>query len=149
MVAQSDASCLCDFCVVCKGLCCRRGVVVLSHREVEMLGAYRGYIKEIETEVGKIFFIDKSLDDCPCLTDAGCIIPQDIRPLDCRIYPLNLMLAGGRIHLLVSRLCPAADQIKDMPQWLVEKKQLIREMIPKLWTKEELFAHSLMVEDKD
>lgn len=47
---------------------------------------------------------------CPMLsTQTGCTLPRELRPFECRIWPLRLMMLSGHLVLGLYKNCPALD----------------------------------------
>lgn len=46
--------------------------------------------------------------NCPMLNpDAGCTLPRELRPFECRIWPLRLMKRGSSLVIGLYKNCPA------------------------------------------
>lgn len=45
---------------------------------------------------------------CPMLSpQSGCTLPRELRPFECRIWPLRMMRTGGRLAIGLYKNCPA------------------------------------------
>ena len=62
------------------------------------------------------------LFSCPALTDTGCMLGDD-KPFDCRIFPLKIMVLGGRLVITVSPVCPEAVKLP-LEELIAEAKRL-------------------------
>ncbi len=61
---------------------------------------------------------------CPALTDCGCGLPQNAKPLDCKIWPFRLMYdMDGRCVIAISELCRGVAHLNDdqLRQFLAEE----------------------------
>lgn len=75
-----------NICSKCAGKCCREGVYV-TKKEYELL----------EDKYKSIFNCEKFMngyrakgEKCSFLTDNGCIIPQEKRFIECKLFPLEI-----------------------------------------------------------
>ena len=75
-----------NICAQCNGKCCKEGLYV-TKKEYEIL----------EDKYKKIFNCEKFMngyrakaEKCSFLTDKGCIIPQEKRFIECRLFPLEI-----------------------------------------------------------
>jgi len=73
-------------CSKCNGRCCREGLYV-TKKEYELL----------EDEYKKIFSCEKFMNGyrakgkkCSFLSDNGCILPQEKRFIECKLFPLEV-----------------------------------------------------------
>lgn len=47
---------------------------------------------------------------CPMLsTESGCTLPRELRPFECRIWPLRMMRNSGKMCIGLYKNCPALD----------------------------------------
>ena len=65
-----------------------------------------GYEFEAEEIVGG-YVVSYGIDNCPFLDDkTGCILPKDLKPLDCTVFPLLFKFKNNRLEIYVSGECP-------------------------------------------
>ncbi len=106
-IADKARNALGDFCVnECGGYCCRKGYLLLSNSEVDIVVKDRsgflekGYLKEIGG--GKFSLFLGNPDGCPNLDGSKCLIHDNPkRPLACREFPI--FLSGDMLR--VSKRC--------------------------------------------
>ena len=62
------------------------------------------------------FYLDFKTDspdevaNCPMLDpNSGCILPREMRPFECRIWPIRAMRKSGRMTIGIYRNCAALD----------------------------------------
>lgn len=66
---------------------------------------------------------DRDLYYCPLLDrETGCRLGDD-KPFDCRIFPLKIMVLGGRLVITVSPVCPEAVKLP-LEELIAEAKRL-------------------------
>lgn len=75
-----------NICMKCKGKCCHEGLYV-TKREYELL----------DDKLKKIFRCEKFMNGyrakgnkCSFLSDKGCIVPQEKRFIECKLFPLEI-----------------------------------------------------------
>lgn len=100
-----------DICQDCGTQCCTEpGPPIVFLEEATKIREYvsgnslKNYLQKAK---GKDYFIiPRDERGCPYLNSGKCEI-QDVKPLDCQIYPLNPLEKKGRIETGVSETCPA------------------------------------------
>lgn len=82
-------------CKKCKGKCCHEGLYITS-KEYELM----------KEKYKKIFHCEKFMngyrakgDKCSFLTEKGCMIPQEERFIECKLFPLEI---GGLEKLIIN-----------------------------------------------
>lgn len=51
---------------------------------------------------------ENEVANCPMLnTSSGCILPRELRPFECRIWPIRLMRDASRLVIGIYKNCPA------------------------------------------
>lgn len=107
-IAQKARSSISSFCSEeCKSYCCRKGYLVLTSRESDII---IGKIKVQLTEQGHLtvtktgdysLFLECSEQGCPSLNDYKCTIHENKeRPKTCKDYPIFII---GKLVRLSSR----------------------------------------------
>lgn len=100
-----------DICQDCGTKCCiEPGPPIVFTREIKRIKSYletnrlKNYLQEIEGK--NHFIIPRDEKGCPYLNNGMCEI-QEVKPVDCQIYPMNPIEVDKRIELSVSESCPA------------------------------------------
>jgi len=106
-----------DFCSKCDMRCCARAVVLPEERENIIKAAKLGFFqsRRVFSKRGKYYMIKG--DPCPFLKENACSI-YDVRPLNCRIFPLVLTHQGKDAEWDLSPDCPG---FKSVPYEFVEE----------------------------
>jgi Fe-S-cluster containining protein len=106
-------------CVPCKSQCCRYSSPILDRTERDYIVETTGkdYFVEVETPEGSYFVIGRKPDGslreletepCSFLTPTGTCSIQQLKPLDCRAYPLRAVpQVNGTLSWHIHRACPA------------------------------------------
>ena len=120
-----------DFCIECGSKCCSTKdffVIALKH-ERDLI------VKKTGTDpfkkLGNLFYC---LEPCPFLLDGKCSI-NEIKPIDCKIFPVIPSKKGDKIIYEVDLDCPAAEKLPE--SFLQEVLELGKEYI-KQFSKEDL-----------
>ena len=72
---------------------------------------------------------------CPFLEEGvGCTLSNDLKPLDCILYPLSFTEDNGGLEFYLNDLCPYFNEAPD--GWIEETKRWAIDAL-KSWTKEE------------
>lgn len=51
---------------------------------------------------------ENEVSDCPMLNrESGCTLPRELRPFECRIWPIRIMRDSSRLVIGVYKNCPA------------------------------------------
>ena len=114
-------------CESCEDGCCgnledkRCGSPILDKGEVAKIISKKGslnggILKRIKLGNKQGYYIllaNKDTGNCPFLTgDYECEI-QDIKPLDCQIYPIKAIYSGKGTEFIVDEECPANDKLSN------------------------------------
>ena len=96
------------YCVSCS-LCCRKPFVLPEERA--RIAKRAGFLKRrhIKRE-GDHYVIDG--ERCPFLKKGLCSI-EDVKPLGCRVFPLVLARAEGKVAWTVSGECPRCNSLPE------------------------------------
>lgn len=78
----------------------------------------KGYKFDCTDDYGKIILEDKYLTDnpeeeAPCYfldNQKGCILTDDLKPFDCKIWPFRLMDKNGQLVVALTPSCPAINK---------------------------------------
>ncbi|RLJ00472.1 MAG: hypothetical protein DRP03_00060 [Candidatus Aenigmatarchaeota archaeon] len=105
---------LSEFCFKykCSHICCNRPVVLEEEkvRITKYLGLSSFATRRLFKKRGKYYVIDKS--PCPFLKEGKCSI-EPIKPINCRIYPLVIMIKNNKPSWHISDDCPAAEHLDE------------------------------------
>jgi len=117
-----------DFCKECDRRCCSKPVVLPEERENIIMGARLGVLqrRRVFEKRGDYYIIRGEI--CPFLKDGKCSI-EEVRPLNCRIFPLVLEHQGRDAEWAISPECPSSNNVpyefveraKNLGQPLLEK----------------------------
>lgn len=106
-------------CKECGGACCKN-YTSFTRDEWEVLHKYADPQRIVFSRPTVImtgrddgFWITQE-KGCPALTETGCVIPHDERPLNCRLYPFVRIKAYGENRQVVDELLLAT---KTCPFW--------------------------------
>lgn len=127
------------FCKICKKCCHENGlgVVRLSGYDIKRLqkaGKKIGFVKE-----GGVFWLKLEKGKCKFLGSKGCELPEEIRPLDCRLFPVHFHFLGkNKYYFTVSLACPYWNKISKNYIEIV-KKDALKDL--KHWTKKEKIGY--------
>lgn len=94
-----------NFCAECKGKCCKKTYFSFAdfHNLVEKIGMKDAMMGMTVLDDGFI-----SGDPCPALTETGCVLEYNKRPILCRWYPFIPIMTKSREYalLLATKTCP-------------------------------------------
>lgn len=74
-------------------------------------------------ELGNMYKTDSEDEEAPCPfldSDRGCILNDDDKPFDCKIWPLRVMEENGRQYIALTPTCPSVNKS------VGELKELVR-----------------------
>ena len=117
-----------DFCEGCDRRCCSMPVV-LHHEKENIARANRmGFLQQRRIFIKRRDYYIIKGEICPFLKDGSCSI-EEIKPLNCRIFPLALTNQGKDAEWEVSPECPSFHKVsyefvehaKNLGQPLLEK----------------------------
>lgn len=98
-----------DLCKKCQGGCCT--TVFLGKYDIEKLKKAGKHfnIKKVE---GGHEFVETENGKCPFLNEGiGCILSDDLKPLDCILFPLAFKMEGKNIKFFLNTKCPYFSEI--------------------------------------
>ncbi|MBE6420385.1 MAG: hypothetical protein E7031_09680 [Akkermansiaceae bacterium] len=105
-------------CAACK-LCCNfhrssAWETPCLEKELVYLLQEEGVALDQRTDGSTSFYLhfctesDDEIANCPMLdTTSGCTLPRELRPFECRIWPLRLMRQSSRLVIGLYKNCPA------------------------------------------
>jgi Fe-S-cluster containining protein len=106
-----------DFCSECDKRCCSRPVVLPEERENIIMAARLGFFQRMRIfEKRGDYYIIRG-ETCPFLKEGKCSI-EEVRPLNCRIFPVALAHQGKDAEWTVSPECPSCN---DVPYEFIER----------------------------
>jgi Fe-S-cluster containining protein len=117
-----------DFCEGCDRRCCSMPVVLPHERENIIKATRMGFLQRRRIfNKRRDYYIIKG-DICPFLKGGACSI-EEVKPLNCRIFPLALTHQGRDAEWDVSPECPSSHKVpyefvehaKNLGQPLLEK----------------------------
>lgn len=132
-IAQQARKSLSIYCVEeCKSYCCRKGYLVLSEKEADLVS--HGTIKTLETN-GQLarmangnYSLNMSIAGCPSFKDEICSIHKSRnRPMACKQFPLffdgmTIMLSNRCLAVRNGMLYPYIKKLLALGYTLREKK---------------------------
>ena len=128
-----------------KGETCCIFKLFLTEDEIKILKKYNPELKYKRTKSGFSFVRDKrdSQLKCQFLTDKGCSLPEELKPLDCILFPLVIIYKNSEIIFHLNKDCPC---LKFIPKEWIEKtkKQALEKF--KTWSEEEKINYSKVAE---
>jgi Fe-S-cluster containining protein len=99
-------------CPNCRGQCCH--MPWLSQEETQLADQFPAAVKFIGDTP---FFLDH--DRCVFLDREGKCSIYDLRPLDCRLFPLDIIEENGEYYWCVFTTCPDWPRMKEMLEPLI------------------------------
>jgi len=105
-----------DFCNECDRRCCSRPVVLPEEKENIIMGARLGVLRRMRIFQRRGDYYIIRGETCPFLKEGKCSI-EEVRPLNCRIFPVVLAHRGKDADWTVSPECPSCN---DVPYEFVE-----------------------------
>jgi len=109
---------LLEFCKEC-GKCCdiiKEMPLFLSKKEY-------GDLKNAGYEF-EVFDVDEGYiinDTCPFVSDKGCTLPKELKPLDCEMFPLAFVFKNGKFEFYLNKKCPYWDKISK--EWIEKTRK--------------------------
>lgn len=101
---------LLEYCRNCKKICCNFGTPIAYPKEIPLLKKRlkeRG-IKNHFVRHGGVYIIPE--EPCPYLRKGLCSI-EDIKPMECRLFPVKLTFKDRSFSLKLDKSCPAAEKL--------------------------------------
>ena len=71
----------------------------LEKKEIKVLKLNNNYSFDLEFE-------GKEIKKCPFLGENGCVLDDENKPFDCKIWPIRVMEKQGKIYLTLAKTCP-------------------------------------------
>lgn len=124
-------------CSLCGGKCCRT-TIFLTGSEFQFLKERKQIISHNSDGTIRL----GETDVCPFLSDTGCSLPYELRPLDCRIFPFAFLLKDGKLFIYKNHKCAYADQVTQ--EWMLVMKKSIEIEILR-WTLEDKYRYSSLI----
>jgi len=100
---EEDIGVLAGLCRRCGGRCCRGHYIVLSASDSLRLSPWRPFpVERINSPVGcSLEALDAlKAGRCSFLALDGCVLPADVRPFICRMFPLTYRLENGGLFFI-------------------------------------------------
>ena len=80
---------------------------------------------------------------CPFLSEKGCVLPEKLKPFDCKLFPLAFKYENKQIKFFLNKKCPFIDRIPK--SWIRKtKKWALKEL--RNWNEEEKITYSKIIE---
>lgn len=100
---MTEKTSLLPICLKCGAQCCKRkGSPMVLPNERDIIINKTG--KDVFKKEGNYYIIPEN--PCPFLENNKCSI-HNIRPLDCKIYPYNIIKKNNEFKIAISQICPA------------------------------------------
>jgi len=117
-IADKAKKSISDYCIKeCKAYCCRKGYLVLTKKELDIITQNKPAKDQIKPLVFNTFSLNLS-PSCPSLKNFKCIIHKSKdRPTTCKEFPVFI----ERNTVKLSGRCPAVKQGKFYPyvhEWI-------------------------------
>jgi len=135
MSLQDTSLNLTDVCRQCGGFCCT--MPVINSFELSQL-KQAGY-ENFAVKRGKYFKIKAKKGKCVFLGENGCNLPQNLKPTDCRLFPIYFNKAEESVEFFYypKELCPFIKKFKENKNYLEETKEFFKQKM-NCWTEGEL-----------
>jgi Fe-S-cluster containining protein len=144
---------LSGLCAKCKGKCCKGHHIILSKSEFEKLRKKKDFpTKKIDSPTGCAVMTVDALSDskCPFLTEGGCELKLEDRPLVCRLYPITFTVEKGEVIFHLSKLCPYFEEVRELKDWIKATLSDAEKELSEGWTKKEIKCYgSFLAKEKD
>lgn len=104
-IADNARNALSKYCIEeCSGYCCRKGYLILSEEEMELITNDKQNLLRVEGSIRPLMgrkysvALTNSLGGCPSLKDSKCTIHKNSkRPLACKEFPIFIWNKQVRI----------------------------------------------------
>ena len=114
-----------DFCDQCDRRCCSRPVALPEERERIIRATKMGILRRRRVFRKRQGHYIIEGEPCPFLKNGSCSI-EEVRPLNCRIFPLALTHRGKDAQWALSPECPSIDNV---PREFVEHAKIAGEAL--------------------
>jgi len=127
---MSEKLSLLEQCIPCDSTCCKHsdsiGTPILNKKERDKIINFdsRGKIKKVEVENGEEYYVilgDKE-GNCSYLNEEGRCRIQEVKPLDCAIYPIKAIYERDFYKFVIDSDCPATPHLTK--EFIEEAKRL-------------------------
>ena len=128
-----------NYCKICKK-CCHKGgfdAVLMSRYDIKRLQKAGKNVKFVKD--GAVFRMKLEKGKCKFLSSKGCTLPEELKPLDCKLFPMHVYPLGkNKYFFMVNLACPHWNKLSSA---YVEnaKKIALREL--KHWTTKEKIGY--------
>lgn len=149
---EEDIGVLAGLCRRCGGRCCRGHYIVLSASDSLRLSPWRPFpVERINSPVGcSLEALDAlKAGRCSFLALDGCVLPADVRPFICRMFPLTYRLENGGVVFYLSRKCPHVSEVSKLCSWLKSSIKKGYEELGRDWTRKEVRAYGGCLQGSD
>src|SRR3989338_5467745 len=128
-----------------KGETCCNFKLFLFKDEIKNLKKYKPDLKYLKTKSGFSLIRDKKNSQfrCQFLTDKGCSLSEELKPLDCVLFPMVIIHKNSEIIFYINKDCPYAKSIPK--EWIEKTKRYALEKF-KTWSEEEKIGCSKVAE---
>jgi len=128
-------------CKKCQGKCCK-STIFLTQTDVDRLNKRHKGVFKVEKIPG-IMILDES-GKCPFLNESkGCILSENLKPFDCRVFPIAFIYRNGETNFYLNKKCPYHNEIPK--EWIEKTKKWAKKELES-WTEEEKLEFSKMIE---
>jgi Fe-S-cluster containining protein len=128
-----------NYCKVCKK-CCHKGgfdAVLMSTYDIKRLQKAGKTVKFFKDGAVSVMALEKG--KCKFLGPKGCTLPEKLKPLDCRLFPLHVYpLSKRKYFFMINVDCPYWNKLSK-ENVKAAKKIALAEL--KHWTKKEQIGY--------
>lgn len=136
---------ICKKCAERDQSCCNFKLF-LTKDEIEKIKEFKPNLKYKKDGPGfsLVRNTNKGRHRCQFLTETGCILPKELKALDCEIFPLNIIYKNHQTEFYLSKYCQFYKEIPE--QWIEEMKITALEKFNS-WSEEEKQHYSKIAEN--
>lgn len=120
-----------NLCKKCGGPCCKEYDIFLSKKDINNIKKFKGKFK-IKKEDNSIYM--SHYRKCCFLSEKGCILKENQKPLDCRLFPLVFIFNNKKIEFYIMKDCK---YFKKLPKQWIKSAKLIAKNGVKNWTEKD------------
>lgn len=121
---------LLEYCIPCNSTCCKHsdsiGTPMLDKKEYTKISNFNsiGNIKNVKLKNGEEYYIilEDEKGNCSYLNEEGRCRIQEVKPLDCAIYPIKAIYEGDFYKFVIDSDCPASFHLTK--EFIEEAKRL-------------------------